>query len=482
MSFPPTAEQAAIIEKKKDAEKMLIKARAGCAKTDTGVRISKAYPKRKFKFIVFGKKNAEEFAQKLPSNASGSTRHSFCNSFIKQRYQLDKSGFKMFKIISKDPEYNFKNPLFDKEESFAARENLNAMKDLVGLLKNSFIQPTMVDVETIINHFGISFSLPMEQVCSDAIDFLLTSDEDTKELDYNDMVRLPIISGLIRANFDEFFLDEAQDNTPISNELLKQVRKQGCSVTCCGDDFQAIMGFCGADSNSLNNIITAIEPEIMPLTVNFRCGKNIIAEAQRFVPDIKAWDSSPDGVVSYSKTDDFMKKFSNGDCALSRFNRVIIPICFRLIREGKKATIQGRDFGSMLKALVAGFKATSIDGFYEAIDKWKDRQLEKSKSLSVSDAIEDKFECLKHFADNSDTVEQIATTIDNIFSDKETEGLKLSTAHRSKGLEWNNVFILDSNNFMQTRPTDQAWNVQQLRNLFYVAITRSKKELTYVNA
>jgi DNA helicase-2/ATP-dependent DNA helicase PcrA len=340
----------------------------------------------------------------------------------------------------------------------------------------------MVDVETIINHFGISFSLPMEQVCSDAIDFLLTSDEDTKELDYNDMVRLPIISGLIRANFDEFFLDEAQDNTPISNELLKQVRKQGCSVTCCGDDFQAIMGFCGADSNSLNNIITAIEPEIMPLTVNFRCGKNIIAEAQRFVPDIKAWDSSPDGVVSYSKTDDFMKKFSNGDCALSRFNRVIIPICFRLIREGKKATIQGRDFGSMLKALVAGFKATSIDGFYEAIDKWKDRQLEKSKSLSVSDAIEDKFECLKHFADNSDTVEQIATTIDNIFSDKETEGLKLSTAHRSKGLEWNNVFILDSNNFMQTRPTDQAWNVQQLRNLFYVAITRSKKELTYVNA
>lgn len=480
--FPPTKEQADIIAKKKDCTSMLIKARAGCAKTDTGVRIAKAYPKRKLKFIVFGKKNAEEFAQKLPSNATGSTRHSFCNSFIKQRYQLDKNGFKMYKIISKNPEYNFKNPLFSKEESFAARENLNAMKDLVGLLKNSFIQPTVSDVNNIINHFGISFSLPIEQVCDDAIDFLLTSDEDVKELDYNDMVRLPIISGSIRANFDDFFLDEAQDNTPISNELLKQVLKQGCSATAVGDDFQAILGFMGADCDSLNNIIAAIVPEIMPLTVNFRCGKKIIAEAQRFVPDIRAWDQSPEGIVSYSSNDEFMKKFSNGDCALSRFNRVIIPICFRLIREGKKATIQGRDFGTMLKTMVSGFKATTIDEFYEAIDKWKNRQLEKSKSLSVSDAVEDKFECLKYFADNSDTVEQIAQTIDNIFSDTTTDGLKLSTAHRSKGLEWNNVFILDSNNFMQTRPTDQAWNVQQLRNLFYVAITRSKKELTYVSA
>jgi len=479
--FPPTKEQQAILDAKKDTELLMIGARAGCAKTDTGVRITEAYPDRSFRFIVFGAKNAQEFASKLPKNAIGTTKHSFCNSFIKKRYNLDKTGFKMFKIIVKDEDYNFKNPNLSKEEVFAARENLNAMKDLVGLLKNSYISPTPEDVAYIMSHFGITLSLDFEQVCNDAIRFLGESDNLVTELDYNDMVRLPIISGSIRFNFDELFLDEAQDNNPISNELLRQAKKAGCGVTVVGDEFQAIMGFTGADCDSMNKIIGILEPTVLPLTVNFRCGKNIIREAQRLVPDINYWENSPDGVVSHRNNDEFMKLFRDGDCALSRFNRVIIPMCFKLIKDGRKATVQGRDFGTMLKTMVTGFKATSIEEFYDSIDRWKERQLEKTKSDSQADAVEDKFECLKYFADNSDTVEQIADTIDKIFSDKETEGLKLSTAHKSKGLEWDRVFILDSNNFMQTHPNDKEWNKQQLKNLMYVAQTRGKQSLTYVS-
>lgn len=479
---PATKEQQNIIDVCQSESSLLIEARAGCAKTDTGVRMTIATPNDRWQFLVFGNKNAKEFQSKLPSNAQGSTFHTFCNSFIKKRYNLDKTGFKMYKIISQHEDYNFKNPKLDKTEAFAVRENLNAMKDLVALLKNSFVSPTVADVSFIIDHFGIIFSLDLQQVCEDAIEFLHDSDKITSELDFNDMVRLPIISKSIKTN-KRIFLDEGQDNTPIRNEALRQFREMGCDVVVVGDKFQAIMGFAGADCNSMANIKAAINPVSMPLTVNFRCGKKIIAEAQKLVPDIRAWDNSPDGIVSYIDNDKLLSEFKPGECAVSRFNKIIIPMCFKLIKSGKKATVQGQDFGANLKSMVAGFQATDKEGFFSALEKWKDKKLAKSKSQSVTDAIEDKFDCMTYFADNSETVDQIGNTIDSIFSDKEQgDGLKLSTAHKAKGLEWPRTYILDANNFMNSHPNDKPWNTQQLRNLFYVAQTRAKQELTYVNA
>lgn len=155
-------------------------------------------------------------------------------------------------------------------------------------------------------------------------------------IDFDDMVRFPIIRGSITPSFDYFFLDEAQDNTPIRNELLRQMKEKGCQVIAVGDEFQAIYGFAGADSDSMNKIQEAISPVVLPMTINFRCGKNIITKAQTIVPDIQAYERSIDGEVIYTDLEQFEKLFQPGDVALSRFNKVIIPICFKLIKQGKR--------------------------------------------------------------------------------------------------------------------------------------------------
>ena len=66
------------------------------------------------------------------------------------------------------------------------------------------------------------------------------------------------------------------------------------------------------------------------------------------------------------------------------------------------------------------------------------------------------------------------------------QGVCLSTMHRSKGLEWKNVYIIDCNEgYIPPGSTDTPISqeeVEEERRLFYVAVTRAKERLfiTYV--
>ena len=179
--------------------------------------------------------------------------------------------------------------------------------------------------------------------------------------------------------------------------------------------------------------------------------------------------------------EDLHKNFQPGDVGLSRYNRIIIPKCFSFIKEGKAATIQGADFGKMLKSQVAGFRATSIEDFYTRLDGWYEKQCKYSED-TPSESVSERYGCLKFLADNSDTVEKIATTIDGIFSDKTREDTYMfSTGHKSKGLEWNRVHILDANNFINKKEGITAEQAQQEQNLMYIAVTRAKNYLNFAS-
>ena len=63
---------------------------------------------------------------------------------------------------------------------------------------------------------------------------------------------------------------------------------------------------------------------------------------------------------------------------------------------------------------------------------------------------------------------------------KKTEkGVSLSTMHRSKGLEWKNVYIIDCNSgVIPSKKSKTEAEIEEERRLFYVAITRAKENLT----
>ncbi len=66
----------------------------------------------------------------------------------------------------------------------------------------------------------------------------------------------------------------------------------------------------------------------------------------------------------------------------------------------------------------------------------------------------------------------------NIFSDN-SDGIILSTIHKSKGLEADNVYIIHEE-LMPSKYAKKDWEMVQEQNLIYVAYTRAKSHLGFV--
>ena len=56
----------------------------------------------------------------------------------------------------------------------------------------------------------------------------------------------------------------------------------------------------------------------------------------------------------------------------------------------------------------------------------------------------------------------------------------LSTGHKAKGLESNNVYILQPELLQPQRYDTRDWQLEQLRNLTYVMYTRARENLRFV--
>lgn len=62
-------------------------------------------------------------------------------------------------------------------------------------------------------------------------------------------------------------------------------------------------------------------------------------------------------------------------------------------------------------------------------------------------------------------------------NDNEAEGVSLATMHASKGLEWDSVMIIDCIEGTVPFAKDGECDIEEERRLFYVAVTRAKKDL-----
>ncbi len=78
-------------------------------------------------------------------------------------------------------------------------------------------------------------------------------------------------------------------------------------------------------------------------------------------------------------------------------------------------------------------------------------------------------------------VDELCKKIEELFSTTKS-GVTLSTVHKAKGLENDRVFILRPDLLPLKRENQQPWEKMQELNLKYVAITRAKKALFFVEA
>ncbi|HHX67972.1 MAG TPA: ATP-dependent helicase [Gallicola sp.] len=94
-------------------------------------------------------------------------------------------------------------------------------------------------------------------------------------------------------------------------------------------------------------------------------------------------------------------------------------------------------------------------------------------------------EIILHFAKDYKTINELLKAFENIETilknkNFNTSNIFISTIHQSKGLEYDNVLLIDLVDGEFPIYSDRASSLEEERRLFYVGITRAKKQLYLV--
>jgi DNA helicase II / ATP-dependent DNA helicase PcrA len=312
-------------------------------------------------------------------------------------------------------------------------------------------------------------------------------------IDFDDMIWLPAISNIRFYEHDWVLVDEAQDTNPVRRILARKMVRRSGRVVFVGDRHQAIYGFTGADNDAVELIIKDFGCKLLPLTVTYRCPKSIVANAQAYVSHIVAHETAPDGSVSSITDETFekemvkTKKLFPTDAILCRNTKPLVGLTFKLLRAGIACHIEGRDVGQGLVNLVKKYKTKKIDVLIEKLNDYADKQVKKLNAKgkeSQAEALNDRVETIIAIAEGVQSVDELVAKIVSMFQDSDGQRvptLTLSTVHKAKGREWDRVFIFEKNKHMPSKWARQKWQKEQENNLIYVAITRTKRELVYLN-
>jgi len=481
-----TEEQINIYDKVVDGNSdLLIKARAGSGKTTTIVKsINLLPPDKKIIVLAFNKHIAKEIKNKLPNdNVQVYTTYGLGWGAVTRKYDRKKN-----KIELNDNKIKIIVNKLIKNWNLGGVKNIETYKEnmikISGLAKVTLAQNVDSILKLARKHF-IKFETGDAKRVISVLEHSLN---DNKVFDYNDMIFLPALDNkMYFFRYDYVFVDECQDINLAQLAIVKKIlmRDEENNITgrvvYVGDDYQSIYGFNGSDS-SIFNKIKQQHPGIieMPLTISFRCGKNIIKKANELVPDIKAKDNAIDGVVREGSV---LDEASPGDFILSRTMRPLIKLFFELLIKGKDVSIKGIDFKETLINLFK--KYNSPAQLYKSLST----SLESIKQELLDIGITD-FESSNQYLYYNDLIyavdiiSQIGKTqagcinyCEKIFTER-MDAILLSTIHRVKGLETNRVFMIQ-NSKKQKGALD--WMKQEEDNLLYVAYTRAKEELIFDN-
>jgi DNA helicase-2/ATP-dependent DNA helicase PcrA len=347
--------------------------------------------------------------------------------------------------------------------------------------------------EDIVDHFDLFDEEPLQKKAEDLIETAITllkkSNAERQVIDFDDMIYLPLYYQINFFQYDNVVMDEAQDANICRKLLADALLKESGRFFGVGDPRQAIYGFTGADNESMENLKSWFDCKEMPLTVTYRCPKNIVKFAQTWVDHIQAHESAPQGEVSMMTFEDFMVKreLHTGDSAiLCRNTRPLVTAAFALIRQNIPCRIEGRNIGESLIKLATRWKSiTTIPELEDKLEEWLDletqRWIAKKKMARVQEA-EDKVETLKVVMEaclerKQHLITDVVAYINAIFADNVTGILTLSTIHKSKGREWKTVLWLDRFTTCPSKYASQPWEREQEDNLCYVAATRSMNAL-----
>lgn len=325
----------------------------------------------------------------------------------------------------------------------------------------------------------------------------------------------------VRSRFSTFLVDEYQDVSPIQQNLLEEWLGQRNDLAVVGDVGQTIFSFAGATSEYLLNFSQRYpDAEILKLETNYRSGSAIVALANRVVAgqpgavSLRASEKRTDRVHRYIAKDDKdeaafvageiqkILKQKNGwkDVAILVRSSAQVPAIKLALREAEI------DFGvqdsrtyfeqPVIKRALMEIRGAAVAGVQGKISQVVldiliglglepesdiDNRAEKSRQTGLV--------AIRRLADEmneSMTMKEFSSLLADHakFGEAFTNALvSISTVHSAKGREWSTVFVVGMNE--GTFPSSLSSSSELLeeeRRLFYVAVTRAKRQLYITGA
>lgn len=474
----------------------IIKAVAGSGKTTTGVEMVKRIPRGlSHIFLAFNKPIATELSNR---GINGRTFHSLCFTPVTRAKGTRNVESNKLRILIDDAVSNGENVDLPEGHRFPTLSRRDAqlygnfMTRLVGLGRNSGIGCLCQNLpevwQALVEYHDLELdndAATVERGIELAMTLLEWSNKSTL-VDFDDLLYYAVKDGITLPKFDYVFVDEAQDTNAIQRAILRKLMKPTSRFIAVGDPAQAIYGFRGADSNSMNMIADEFGCIELPLTVTYRCATSIVDFAKQWVSHIEAAPNVAEGSVDDLGDGWNSRDFVPTDLVVCRTSKPLIAMAYGFIRDRVPCHVMGRDIGEGLKSLIKKMNGKGIDGLIGKLEAYTEREYEKliakgqeAKAEAVKDKTESIMVMIDGLDENERTVPALLRSIDELF-DASRGGVTLATIHKSKGLEADRVFWLNASQ-CPAQWAKQDWQKQQERNLCYVAATRAKTALVTID-
>ena len=485
LSFTPTDEQLAIEGAFKENRFTTIQAKSGSGKTSTLYMLANG-TEDKILYLAFNKSMAEEARRKMPDNVECRTLHSICYQQLDQslRHKLTRPEGAYVNVAGTGNEIakKFKiNNLIDKNgKTLLTRAMIGLMvKQTVGKFEFSD------DAHLGRKHFPTVYlpdlkrkNINENNLITEVVSYakqLWRERIDPKSetiMTHDTYVKLFELSGK-DLGYDINFGYEFQDVNPAFLSILRNA-KAAKRIVVVGDEFQSIYQFRGSQNMMKETSTYGVE---LPLTACFRFGPKVADVANMILEDKqplahplvgKGYDTIVGSYVS--DIVDYTKPYT----IIFRKNLTLLMEAMDRIADGEDIIINvdTKDFISMV----------------DSVNALRRGDIEKVKHETVLPyANWDEFvDCAESDPDAkrllnivvSGKANTIAYTL-RTHRNSPNAKVTLTTAHKSKGLEWDQVVV--ANDFPSNYNKEREWvGLEEAeRNLLYVAHTRCIKCLQW---
>ena len=322
--------------------------------------------------------------------------------------------------------------------------------DYVGGLKDSFSKDRT-----------IAFLKIVEEIYNDYEAYLLK----IKKIDFNDMINKAsdcIVKNGLDLPYKYIIVDEYQDTSFTRYNLLRDICDSiGAKIMVVGDDWQSIYSFSGCDVNiftKFDNFFDVCETRYIEKT--YRNSQQLIDASSNFVM------KNPDQTRKELKSSKSLKcpiklvNFDNDFDEILKFELIIKNIINQSAFKNKKILILGRNNKDIFN-LLKNFNVENEYGKRKFEILGDEDKLRRNKFVKI------------------------------VYRESPDVNIEYRTVHQSKGLECDNVILINLKNWKAGFPNKMvddpvlnfvkrngdSFSYAEERRLFYVALTRTKNNV-----